>query len=217
MLFLKVVHDDEECPDDCLKAAAGVLGYAPSQSGTRVEACHPDRCICAQGSRTRARPGGPAQSGSTVRDGGALTSHAPAFGRHPLALPLRGSACACSCVQSVASRRTRTSGRLGNGLTGSSHSWRPHDDRLGRSGRGPLAVWATVTGAERRRGRHYHTRHYHTRHYHTHTPHAHMHTHTLAMDPIATKASVPWSVPRLAVECFRIASPPLELGCQHFP
>ena len=39
MLFLKVVHDDEDCPDDCLKAAAGVLGYAPSQSGTRVEAC----------------------------------------------------------------------------------------------------------------------------------------------------------------------------------
>ena len=32
MLFLKVVHDDEDCPDDCLKAAAGVLGYAPSQS-----------------------------------------------------------------------------------------------------------------------------------------------------------------------------------------
>ena len=189
MLFLKVVHDDEECPDDCLKAAAGVLGYAPSQPGTRVEACNPDRCICAQGSCTRARPGGPAQSGSTVRDGGALTSHAPAFGRHPLALPLRGSACACSCVQSVASRRTRTSGRLGNGLTGSSHSWRPHDDRLGRSGRGPLAVWATVTGAERRRGgttTHGTTTHGTTTH--THTPHAHMHTHTLAMDSIATKS-----------------------------
>ena len=41
MLFLKVVHDDEDCPDDCLKAAAGVLGYAPSQSGTRVEALPP--------------------------------------------------------------------------------------------------------------------------------------------------------------------------------
>ena len=24
MLFLKVVHDNEDCPDDCLKAAAGV-------------------------------------------------------------------------------------------------------------------------------------------------------------------------------------------------
>ena len=173
MLFLKVVHDDEDCPDDCLKAAAGVLGYAPSQSGTRVEACNPDRCICAQGSCTRARPGGPAQSGSTVRDGGALTSHAPAFGRHPLALPLRGSACACSCVQSVASRRTRTSGRLGNGLTGSSHSW-PHDDRLGRSGRGPLGGLGDGDGrreAERKALPHKALPH-------TALPHTHTHTHT---------------------------------------